>query len=93
MVVESASVDGVGLGPMVFSWLVEPVSVFWLTERSLISLKGSAASSSWFSSAYGKLLWYSCLENPMNSMQRQKDRTQKEELPRSVGAPYATGDQ
>ena len=34
-----------------------------------------------------------CLENPMNSMKRQKERTLKEELPRSVGAQYATGDQ
>ena len=34
-----------------------------------------------------------CLENPMNSMKRQKDRTLKEELPRSVGVQYATGDQ
>ena len=33
------------------------------------------------------------LENPMNSMKRQKDRTWKEELPRSVGAQYDTGDQ
>ena len=41
----------------------------------------------------GKPLQYSCLENPMNSMRRQKDRTLKEELPRSVGAQYATGDQ
>ena len=38
-------------------------------------------------------LQYSCLENPMNSMKRQKDRTLKDELPRSVGAQYATGDQ
>ena len=38
-------------------------------------------------------LQYSCLENPMNSMKRQKDRTLKGELPRSVGAQYATGDQ
>ena len=36
---------------------------------------------------------YSCLENPMNSMKRQNDRILKEELPRSVGARYATGDQ
>ena len=36
---------------------------------------------------------YSCLENPMNSMKRQKDRTLKDELPRSVGVQYATGDQ
>ena len=41
----------------------------------------------------GKPLWYSCLENPMNSMKRQNDRVLKEELPRSVGAQYATGDQ
>ena len=41
----------------------------------------------------GKLLQYSCLENPMNSMKKQKDRTLKDELPRSVGAQYATGDQ
>ena len=38
-------------------------------------------------------LQYSCLENPMNSMKRQKDRILKEELPRLVGAQYATGDQ
>ena len=36
---------------------------------------------------------YPCLENPMDSMKRQKDRTLKNELPRSVGAQYATGDQ
>ena len=41
----------------------------------------------------GKPLQYSCLENPMNSMKRQKDRTLKDELTRSVGAQYATGDQ
>ena len=41
----------------------------------------------------GKPLQYSCLENPMNSMKRQKDRTLKDELPTSVGAQYVTGDQ
>ena len=41
----------------------------------------------------GKPLQYSCLENPTNSMKRQKDRTLKDELPRSVGAQYATRDQ
>ena len=41
----------------------------------------------------GKPLQYSCLENPMNSMKRQKDRTLKDALPRSAGAQYATGDQ
>ena len=41
----------------------------------------------------GKLLQYSYLENPKNSMKRQKYRTLKDELPRSMGAQYATGDQ
>ena len=41
----------------------------------------------------GKPLQYSCLENHMNSMKRQIERILKEELPRSVGAQYATGDQ
>ena len=41
----------------------------------------------------GKPLQYSCLENPMNSMKWQKDRTLKDELLRLVGAKYATGDQ
>ena len=39
----------------------------------------------------GKPLQYSCLENPMNSMKRQKGMTLKDELPRSVGAQYAPG--
>ena len=41
----------------------------------------------------GKPLHYSCLENPMNSRKRQNDRIPKEELPRSLGAQYAPGDQ
>ena len=41
----------------------------------------------------GKPLQYSCFENPMNSIKRQNDRILKEELPRLVGAQYATGDQ
>ena len=41
----------------------------------------------------GKPLQYSCLENAMNSMKRQIDRILKEELPRSLGNQYATGDQ
>ena len=40
-----------------------------------------------------RILQYSCLENPMNSIKRQNDRILKEELPRSVGAQYATGNQ
>ena len=41
----------------------------------------------------GKPLQYSCLENPMNSMKRQKDMTLKDELPRLVDAQYATGEE
>ena len=41
----------------------------------------------------GKPLQYSCFKNPMNSLKRQNNRILKEELPRSVGAQYATGDQ
>ena len=41
----------------------------------------------------GKPLQYYYLENPMNSMKREKDRTLNNELPMSVGAQYATGDQ
>ena len=41
----------------------------------------------------GKPLQYSCLENPTNNMKRQKDRTLKDELPRLVGAKYATGEE
>ena len=40
-----------------------------------------------------KPLQYFCLENPTNSMKRQKEMTLKDELPRSVGAQYPTGDQ
>ena len=48
----------------------------------------------WFTGeGNGKPLQYSCLENPINSMKRQYNRIPKEELPRSVGAQYATGDQ
>ena len=36
---------------------------------------------------------YSCLENPTNSVKRQKDMTLKDELPRLVGAQYATGEE
>ena len=40
----------------------------------------------------GKPLHYACLENPMNSMKRQKGMTLKDEIPRSAGAQYATGE-
>ena len=41
----------------------------------------------------GKPLQYSCLENPMNSIKSQKYMTLKDELPRSVGAQYTTGEE
>ena len=41
----------------------------------------------------GKPLHYSCLENSMNSMKRQKDRTLRDELPRLAGAQYANGEE
>ena len=48
----------------------------------------------WFTGeGNSKALQYSCLENPMNSMKMQKDMTLKDELPRSVGAQYATGEE
>ena len=53
-----------------------------------------SSEKTWFpGEGNGKPLLYFCLENPMNSMKRQKDRTLKDELPRSVGAQNATGDQ
>ena len=53
-----------------------------------------SSEKTWFTGeGNGKSLQYSCLENPMNSMKRQNDRILKEELPRSVGAQYATGGQ
>ena len=41
----------------------------------------------------GKSLKYSCRENPMNNMKRQKDMILKDELPISVGDQYATGEE
>ena len=53
-----------------------------------------SSDKTWFSGeGNSKPLQYSYLKNPMNSMKRQKDRTLKDELPRSGGAQYATGDQ
>ena len=48
----------------------------------------------WFTGeGYGKPLQYSCLENLKNSMKMQKDRTLNDELSRSVGAQYGTGEE
>ena len=50
------------------------------------------SDKTWFAGeGNGKPLQYSCLEDLVDSMKRQKDRTLKDELPRSVGVQYATG--
>ena len=51
------------------------------------------SSKMWFTGkGKDKALQYSCLENPINSMKRQKDRTLKDQFPELVGARYGTGD-
>ena len=63
------------------------------TKDRWVMVKSS--DKKWWSTGGGndQPLQYSCLENLMNSIKRQKDRTLKDELPRSVGVQYATGDQ
>ena len=63
-------------------------------QGSNTSLHWQVESLAWSTGeGNGKPLQYSCLENPMNTMKRQNDRILKEELPRSLGAQYASGDQ
>ena len=53
-----------------------------------------SSDKTWFTGeGNGKPLQYSCLENPMDSLKRQKDRTLKDAFPRSVGAQYAVGEE
>ena len=53
-----------------------------------------SSDKTWFTGERSeKSLYCSCLENPVNSMKRQKDMTLKDELARSVGAQYITGDE
>ena len=55
---------------------------------------GHAGDKTWScGEGNGNPLQYSCFENPMNSMKTQKDRTLKDELPRSLGVQYATGEE
>ena len=62
--------------------------------RALLhEIKLKSANQKIVFSKNGKPLQYSCLKNPMHSMKRQNDRILKDELPRSVRAQYATGDQ
>ena len=67
-------------------------SVTWLII-SKVSTEQPHDLISLIAYSFSKSLQYSCLENPMNSMKRQKDRTLKDELPRWVGAQCASGDQ
>ena len=64
----------------------------WATQDGWVMVDSSHRMAS-TGEGNGKPLQYSCLENPMNSMKRQNDRIMKEELSRSVGVQYATGDQ
>ena len=73
------------------------VTLLWLWFSVCLPSDGQvmveSSDKTWFTGeGNGKPLQYFCLENPMNSMKRQKDRTLKDELPRSIGAQYATGD-
>ena len=63
---------------------------YWATQNGWVMVQSS--DKTWpTGEKNGKPLQYSCLEDPMNSTKRQNDRTLKDELPRSVGAQYATG--
>ena len=65
---------------------------FCLCPRGWVTVESS--DKMWFTrEGNSKTLQYSCLENPMNSMKREKDRTLKDELPRSGGTQYVTGNQ
>ena len=68
--------------------------VFYLSSYNLHVFHINTIINMW-STGEGncKPLQYSCFELSMNSMERQKDRTLKDELPRLVGAQYAPGDQ
>ena len=57
----------------------------WVTQDGRVMVESSDKMWS-IGKGNGKPLQYSCLENPMNSMKRQKYRTLKDELPRLVGA-------
>ena len=71
---------------------VKPSHAHGATQAGRVMVERS--DRMWFTGeGNGKLLQYSCLENLMNSIKRQKDRALKDEFPSSVGAQYATGDQ
>ena len=65
--------------------------LYWATQEGRVMVE---SSDKMWSTGEGnvKPLQHSCLENPMNSMKRQKGRKLKDELPRLIGAQYATCD-
>ena len=66
--------------------------LYWATQEGRVMVQSS--DKMWSTGEENvKPLQYSCLENPMNSMKRQKGRKLKDELPRLIGAQYATADQ
>ena len=71
---------------------VKPSHACWATQDGRVMVERSDRTWS-TGEGNGKPPQYSCLENPMNSMKRQNNRILNEELPRSVGVQYATGDQ
>ena len=71
---------------------MKPSHACWATQDGRVM--GERPDRMWSTGeGNGKPLQYSCLENPMNSMKKQNGRILKEELPRSVGAQDASGDQ
>ena len=73
------------------AFFIFQLSHLYITQDRRVMVKSS--DKMWSTEeGNGKPLQYSCLENPMNSMKRQKDRTLKD-APRSVGVQHATGDQ
>ena len=81
--------DHRGPQPCLTQWNYEPCKA---TQEGQVMVE---SSDKMWSTGKGKHkpLQYSCLENPMNSMKRQKDRILKDELPRLVGAQYTTGEE
>ena len=64
----------------------------WATQDGWVMMESSDKMCS-TGEGNGKPLQYSCLENPMSSIRRQKDMTLKDELFRLVGAQYVTGEE
>ena len=81
---------GEGISAKLFQILKDDVIILLYSDTSKF---GKLSSGHRTGKGNDKPLQYSCLENPINSVKRTKDKTLKDELPRSVGAQHATGDQ